>query len=269
MGSKSRKNNLFNMILNEEFIIPSIAGRLGNNMFMIANAYARALDCNKQMVALKGQVIHAGIDYSQNMFRKIDFIDEYTLTDKITVYAGYFQSEVYFEKYCENVKSIFTAPCEFVERIKQEMPTIFNSIITTIHIRRGDYLHYPSYHPSISAEYIHEAIKHISNTDNYLVFSDDLEWCKANLKLNDSVTYMNNYLPHEQIWIMSMCDNFIIANSSFSWWGAYLSRKKNKIVIAPEIWYGPDGPKDWEEIYCKNWIKFPSYYKNGLIYPTL
>ena len=64
-----------------------------------------------------------------------------------------------------------------------------------------------------------------------------------------------------------MCHNFIISNSSFSWWGAYLSRRKNKIVISPETWFGPEGPKIWDDIYANGWIILPTYFDNGFIYP--
>jgi hypothetical protein len=255
--------------INDDCIIPSISGRLGNNMFMIAHAYARGLEQNRQMVALRGQVIHAGVDYSTNMFRKIDFVDDFPQGEKVTVYGGYFQSEKYFEQYTENIKSLYSAPNEFVERMEGHLPFLFTDIpVTAIHIRRGDYLHYPSYHPSVSPSYIHEAIKQIPDAGRCLIFSDDVNWCQQNLQI-DGTYITSEYLPHEQIWLMSLCDNFVISNSSFSWWGAYLSRQPNKIVVAPETWYGPDGPSDWEEIYCKDWMKMPTYYNNGQIHPKL
>jgi hypothetical protein len=64
-----------------------------------------------------------------------------------------------------------------------------------------------------------------------------------------------------------MCHNFVISNSSFSWWAAYLSRHPQKIVIAPETWFGPECPHEWESMYCKDWIILPTYFDKGLIKP--
>lgn len=254
------------MILNEDFVVPSIAGRLGNNMFMIANAYARALDSNKQMVALKNQVIYDGYDYSENIFRKIDFIDEYVLTDKITVCAGYFQSENYFKKYSENIKSLFSPTYNFIKQVKEQYSFLFNKTVTAINIRRGDYLYYKNYHPTLSPEYVTEAIKLIPNTEQYLIVSDDMEWCKENLDIPNPI-YLEGHPPHEQLWILSLCHNLIISNSSFSWWGAWLSRFENKMVIAPSIWVGPSCTTGWDDIHAKGWTILESRFENGLIYP--
>ena len=173
------------MILNDDCIIPAIAGRLGNNMFMIANAYARSLDFNKQLVVEKNKVMHE-CDYSENVFRKIDFIDNLYDYKKYD-YNGYFQSEKYFEKYIENIKSLFGPTNDFIKKIENEIPIIFSKIITVINVRRGDYLFYPNYHPTISSEYINESVKLINNTDIYLIVSDDIEWCKNNIKLENSI----------------------------------------------------------------------------------
>jgi hypothetical protein len=264
-------------MLNKDYIIPLLGGRLGNNMFMIANAYAKGLKFNKQVVIPKWQLSYEGNDYSQNIFRKLEFVNEiddnknYNLevpsNDKHTVYSGYFQNEKYFEEYSENIKSLFGPSIEFEDRIKKEIPQIFENIITVINVRRGDYLYYPNYHPTVSAEYIHSVCDAIKETV-YLVVSDDITWCKENLKLKYPVIYLEGYKPEEQLWIMSMCHMFIISNSSFSWWAAYLSRYENKAVLAPETWFGPDGPQDWSHIYCKNWFIVKTYFKDGFIYPS-
>lgn len=262
-------------MLNKDYIIPSLGGRLGNNMFMIAHAYCQGLIYNKQVVVAKEQLIYEGNDYSQNIFNKLEFIDKFNdnknynllipSDDKHTIYIGYYQSEKYFKLYSENIKSLFGPPIEFINRIKTEIPVIFNTEVTVINVRRGDYLHYPNYHPTVSKEYISKALELVPSKQ-YLIASDDIDWCKENLNLPNAI-YLEGYKSHEQLWIMSLCHHFVISNSSFSWWAAYLSRNKNKIVIAPETWFGPEGPQEWKDIYCKNWNILPTYFNNGLILP--
>lgn len=263
-------------MLNIDYIMPLLGGRLGNNLFMIAHAYAKGLDYNKQVVVYKPHVQYHGNDYSKNIFRKLEFIDSFIdnrnynskvpSDDKPTFYFGYYQSESYFEKYSENIKSLFAPPLEFIDRIKIELPFMFKGGVTLINVRRGDYLHSPNFHPVITTEYIHKALEHIKNTNIHLIASDDIEWCKENIHL-PNMHFLVGYKPEEQLWILSMCTNFVLANSSFSWWAAYLSRTPNKIVVVPETWFGPEQKQHWDDIYCKDWIVLPTYFKNGLILP--
>lgn len=254
-------------MINKDFIMPSLGGRLGNNLFMIAHAYAKALDQNRQLIVPAHQVGHMD-DFADNVFRKLDlYIDHPNEVNhnEATVYGGYFQSENHFEKYSEAVKSLFSPTKEFIDRIRTEIPVIFNTEVTVINVRRGDYLIYPNYHPVVSPEYIFKAL-HLVPSKKYLIASDDIPWCKEHLNLHNAI-YLEGWQVHEQLWIMSMCHHFIISNSSFSWWAAYLSRHPWKTVIAPETWFGPEGPSSWEDMYCKDWTILPSYFNNGLILP--
>jgi hypothetical protein len=254
-------------MINKDFIMPSLGGRLGNNLFMIANAYARALDQNRQLIVPANQVGHMG-DFVDNVFRKLDlYIDHPSEVnhDEATVYGGYFQSENHFEKYSEAVKSLFSPTREFIDRIRTEIPVIFDTEVTVINVRRGDYLYYPTYHPIVSPEYIFKAL-HLVPSKQYIIASDDIPWCKEHLNLSNAI-YLEGWKVHEQLWIMAMCHHFIISNSSFSWWAAYLSRHPGKTVIAPETWFGPEGPSSWEDMYCKEWTILPTYFDNGLIQP--
>ena len=256
-----------NKLLNTTYTLPSIGGRLGNNMFMIANAYARALDNNSQLVVPSNQVGHMR-EFQDNIFRKLDlFISHPNDADgkNSVVYSGYFQDEKCFEKYSEAVKSLFSPTREFIKKIEALYPFIHSSTITSISIRRGDYLIYSDYHPVVSKEYIEKAITLVPKNDYYFIFTDDFSWCKENINI-PNIMFIE-LPPHEQMWLMSMCDDFIISNSSFSWWGAYLSRNPNKVVIAPETWFGPRFSGGWENMYCKGWTILPTYYNNGFILP--
>jgi hypothetical protein len=263
-------------MLNIDYIIPSLGGRLGNNLFMIAHAYAKGLEFNKQVVVCKSQLAYEGNDYSTNICSKLEFIDTFDdnknynrsvpSDDKHTVYFGYYQSEQYFDKYSENIKSLFGAPLDFINRIRAEIPVIFEKKVTVINVRRGDYLHYPNYHPTVTPQYIYKALELIPS-EHYLIASDDIPWCKENLQL-PNVTYLEGYKSHEQLWILSLCHHYVISNSSFSWWAAYLSRNPGKIVVAPETWFGPECPHKWNTMYCKDWIVLPTRFENGFIIPS-
>jgi len=150
--------------------------------------------------------------------------------------------------------------------MRVEIPILFSNNVTAINVRKGDYLLYKNYHPTVSAEYINKALEEIPNRDHHLIISDDIPWCKENLNLPNCI-YLEGYNTYEQLWILSLCKHFVISNSSFSWWGAYLSLNENKIVIAPETWFGPEGPQDWSDTYCSDWTILPTYFNNGLILP--
>lgn len=247
-------------ILNSEFVSPSLGGRLGNNMFMIANAYAQSLEQNKQFVVPSRQLDLE--KFKTNIFRKIDFfIDQ----PNEASYSGYFQSEKYFKKYSEAIKSLFSPTQEFLKKAYWLYPFL-DSEVTCISVRRGDYLFYPDIHPVVSKEYIQSEYKRLPNTPYCLVFSDDKDWCEKNIEIPNAIFV--DLPPQEQMWLMSLCDYFLISNSSFSWWGAYLSRSPKKQVIAPQSWFGAAGLSEWQDIYCENWQVRSTYLHNGQIFPA-
>ena len=133
-----------------------------------------------------------------------------------------------------------------------------------VHVRRGDYVsnkHANAHHGLASIDYYNAAAIYCSTylkNPHFLVFSDDIAWCKQNLKFGDNVTYIEgNTGPEafEDIRIMSACKHNIIANSSFSWWGAWLNNNKDKIVIAPRIWFQDEKANRETEIIPSDWIR--------------
>lgn len=261
-------------------------GRLGNQMFQIANAYAQSLRHNRQLVLPKNDTSVS--DYYSTVFRRLNFLIDrspvedpsihvihstyhYTAyephADIPTLFKGYFESEKFFKDFSQNIKWLYSPPDDFIIKALNDFPQLKDSTVTAINVRRGDFLTFPTRHPVITADYIHAAACHVPKSDYYFILSDDLEWCKANIKLNNMIFVP--YARQEALWILSLCNHFIISNSTFSWWGAWLSQHKEKVVIAPEIWFGPEiltntDPKD---IWCSEWKKMPSYFKDGMIYP--
>ena len=264
-------------------------GRLGNQMFMIAHAYSQALDHNAKFIAAKYDADSS--DYFNNIYRNIDFWLTHTddLKDdtsyvnlgttfhyspieipknKNIIFHGYYQSEKFFLSNTLKVKELFSANQEFVIDYFNKYPFLKNNDTIVINVRRGDYLHYPNHHPVISAEYIYKALEHIPNykTNPIIIISDDIEWCQENINIDNAI-FIVDILPWQALWLISLCKYFIISNSSFSWWGAFLGEKEDSIVTCPDIWFGPEIEVDTSDIYRNSWIKIPTYHQNGVLYP--
>lgn len=167
---------------------------------------------------------------------------------------GYFQDERYFKEERDLILSLLKFKEEYENSAKEFISTIdpeFQKI--SLHIRRGDYTLYPNHHPVCSMEYYKSAMNKFNSEKNkFLIFSDDLEWCKETFK-GDQFVFVDSGSPYSDLKIMTLCDHHIIANSSYSWWGAWMNDNKNKRVIAPSRWFGPAIGKDASEIYCEGW----------------
>lgn len=177
-------------------------------------------------------------------------------------YDGYWQSEKYFKDYRPILLKEFTFS-EFTEKENLRLLKIIQSSkCTSMHIRRGDYVAHPLFKDICTVDYYRTAINYIreqTEVDNILVFSNDIEWCQkkiGNSFLGVNSIYVNwNTGEHcfRDMQLMSLCHNNIIANSSFSWWGAWLNQNEDKIVLCPSRWmnkgYAPDIiPDEWIRI---------------------
>jgi hypothetical protein len=168
---------------------------------------------------------------------------------------GFFQSEKFFKHNRQHILEMFETPSFIKEIIDGKYPFIKNKRTSSLHIRRGDYVKHEQFHPLQSLEYYNNAIQILKEkTDLFVVFSDDIPWCKENLNI-DNIVYIENEKDYIELYLMSMCDNNVIANSSFSWWGAWLNKNENKIVIGPKKWFGPQIKSDPKDIIPDNWIK--------------
>jgi hypothetical protein len=165
---------------------------------------------------------------------------------------GYWQSEKYFKQHSKEIQNELS-PNELTLKKIQSIPFISENNIS-LHVRRTDYIKSNGYHPVQSVEYYKSAIDLIGDYDYIFVFSDDINWCKENLKFKNMI-FMTDFTDLEDICIMSMCKNNIIANSSFSWWGAWLNRNSNKKVISPKKWFGQNANLYEGDIQPQEWIK--------------
>ena len=165
---------------------------------------------------------------------------------------GYFQSEKYFVDATEQVRSFFEPLSTIVETLKKRYPAIWNENCISIHVRRNDYLLYQDTHPACTTKYYMDAMDALPKADKYVIFSDDIAWCKNTfVSDNNDIIFVENQQNYEDMFLMSFCQNHIVANSSFSWWGAWLNKKPDKQVVMPKKWFGPAAPYDWKDIYPK------------------
>jgi hypothetical protein len=159
---------------------------------------------------------------------------------------GYWQSEKYFKDIAEILRNELTLKDASVSLNEATARLVNQSESVSLHIRRGDYVTNPGAHEVhgiCSLDYYHAAIEVLTARiyqPRFFVFSDDLEWVRSNLRLKYPVTYVSQngaQKDYEDLRLMSQCKHHIIANSSFSWWGAWLCAYARKIVIAPEQWF--------------------------------
>lgn len=175
---------------------------------------------------------------------------------------GYWQTEKYFQDVEDVIRREFTLKKEFSIEDKEITKEIKNSNAVSLHIRRGDYVANAStskFHGICGLEYYANAVgiigEKVKNPVIY-IFSDDIEWVKKNLKIDYPVRYVSDGIlkDYEELMLMSYCKHNIIANSSFSWWGAWLNNYPEKIVIAPRQWFA-DQSVDTSDVIPGEWIK--------------
>lgn len=166
---------------------------------------------------------------------------------------GYFQTEKYFKHIEDEIKKDFTFIDNIVSPCKEFMKSEFgNSDVISLHIRRGDYLNY-SHHPTQSLEYYETSLNFFDSDCPVIIFSDDIEWCKSKHLFNsDRFFYSEKNSTAIDLCLQTLCTYHIIANSSFSWWGAWLANSKR--VVAPKKWFGSPLMHDTKDLYCVNWV---------------
>lgn len=160
--------------------------------------------------------------------------------------AGYWQSEKYLSDVSETIRADFTFRHPLSEQNAELAGRIGQTMAVSLHVRRGDYVSDTktnAAHGLCSLEYYRAAVLHIAKhveRPKFFVFSDDIAWVKTNLKIDYPCRYVDHNLGAESyndMRLMSLCRHHIIANSSFSWWGAWLNPRADKLVIAPRKWF--------------------------------
>lgn len=252
-----------------------LMGGLGNYLFQIAAAFAVSLRDNKKLIVDTSdiQVVHDPLEnYKDNILRRITFrngIEGYTPISQdgfhyteiprvpsSTKLFGYFQSEKYFEEYSDHVRSLYEITPSLKKQLLEKYGEVLKNETVSLHVRRTNYLKFPNHHPVQPVEYYKKAVELLGNHKTYLIFSDDMDWCHENFGFINNKIFIGNQTDYEDLYLMSMCKDNIIANSSFSWWGSWLNKNPDKKVIAPNMWFG-NAYSHWNlnDLYCKKWIK--------------
>jgi len=252
-----------------------IKGGLGNIMFQIATAYASSIENNMILTVDKKNYYGAyyGLDrYSSNILRNVvynnsdvgyqHFVEKEFRYNKLPVFTsntklnGYFQSEKYFKEYRNEILEYFEPTNYIVNNIKLKYGEVLNKKTCSVHVRRGDYLHLETFHPVLPINYYKESFNKLGDSLIYLIFSDDIPWCKKNFDFIPNKIFVNDLEDYEEIYLMSLCNNNIIANSSFGWWGAWLNQNIDKKIISPKVWFGPSlFHHDTSDIYIEKSFK--------------
>jgi len=255
-------------------IIPKLKGGLGNQMFTIAAAYSKSLDLNTDF-AINYDLQHTGgqgqppINHKHDFFKKINHTTEtpsYVFRELDWSYSpipnnidmiieGYFQSEKHFEKHSDKIKDLWN----FSDDIKTKINNAFKKIpkkIIGMHVRLGDYIHYKDTHLVCTRDYYVNSLKQY-NLDDYIVIvcTDDEASYRKYINI-DNVIISNSKSELEDLYLLSQCDAVIMSNSTFSWWGAYLGKVKDKIC-APSKWFNFSGPQNYADIYNDKWTIIP------------
>ena len=248
-------------------------GGLGNMFFHIASIWTLAkdndddlclLDIDEKIINLindnRCDLKHADLYryiFDRFLSKKnhiVDILDypfhyEPLVYKKEHQYRGYFQCERYFKHRREEILELLKPSDKFNIYI-DKYSHLFGNI--SLHVRRGDYVKlYPEIHIPQTIQYYENALSYLPNDMKVLIFSDDLKWCRENF-IGDRYIFIDE-IDYISIYVMSNMKHHIIANSSFSWWGAWMSTYDDKIIIAPKKWFGND-IKD-TDLIPNNWIK--------------
>lgn len=184
------------------------------------------------------------------------------LTNDVQYLSGYWQSAKYFANYADAIRQdfVFQMPDnEQLNSFREEVLSAAENAVS-VHVRRGDYLAKKnvSLFASLSDQYYINAINLLKikrNAPKFFVFSDDIDWCRANF-VGEEFVFVSGFsgdMSYLDMYLMSICNSNIIANSTFSWWGAWLNKAPNKIVVAPTAWFSDKSIKT-NDVYPDEWV---------------
>ncbi len=265
----------------------NIMGGLGNQMFQLATAYAYAKQNNGKLIVLRNKKEADGRSlYWDNMLYRfqeflVDKLPEGlerwhesgptefciipSLTSKGLYISGYLQSPKYFFKLQQEIRDLFKPSDDTMCKIQTKYNVLLKNKerVVIVHARRTDYLKNQdiiNFHGPLSTDYYNKAINKMTNENEdpiFLLASDDPSFWISVINELPQLNSRNIYILDDEneintIALLQQFQYFIIANSTFSWWAAWLSKDPKK-VIAPSKWFGPTGPQNYKDIYMPSW----------------
>lgn len=206
----------------------------------------------------------------RNLFYRQNYrFYRYIANSKQTYFEGWWNNEEYFNDHSDVIRSEFALKEPLSTPSRSVAQSIIGaqaegSLAVSLHVRRGDYISNPiaaEFHGAMKTEYYDRAVSEMQSKFpnkklTFFIFSDDIEWARKNVKPKENTVYVSgpDIADYEEIHLMSLCDHHIIANSSFSWWGAWMNPKYDKVVIAPKKWVTKSSV-DTSEATPPKWIR--------------
>ena len=172
--------------------------------------------------------------------------------DTVSLY-GFFQTEKYFKHIEDLIRKDFTFKKKISDECKEIVEEVFDQDPIALHIRRGDFLINSENHHNLSLDWYEKALKKFDPDREVIIFSDDIFWASAQeLFKPDRFIISDGNSSYHDMFMMTQCSDFIIANSTFSWWGAWLANTGR--VIAPSKWFGPNNAHlNTKDLYPSHW----------------
>lgn len=254
-------------------------GRLGNQLFQIAACFGVSVNekgfvllpewnyknCFKNKYIIPtAEILSTPINvYREESFSynpiTINSFAQNKINTNVNALFGYFQSEKYFKHIEALIRKLFEPSEEILKKLQEKYPLFRNGAVKnacSIHVRRGDYVNNP-YYAQLGMDYYNSAmweLRKMKQGHYNLIFSDDIEWCKQNFEYNPNNIFIEGNSDIEDLFLMSWCRYNIGANSSFSWWGAWLNNQEGAIKIFPKKWFGEVAKLDTKDLYLQSWI---------------
>ena len=176
------------------------------------------------------------------------------------LFEGYFQCENYFSSIRQQLLADFTSTADIGKKNNALLAKILSCNAVSLHIRRGDYLKLKNFYALCSPDYYFAAMTRIMKSlgdCQFFVFSDDPAWARQNIRAVSPMIFVDwntGKSAYCDIWLMKHCKHNITANSSFSWWGAWLNENPNKLVISPRNWFA-EKAANRNDIVPQSWVR--------------